>query len=260
MQSKQILSPVGQVRSSICKEIKAKARKDGFTIDAPFIFEDCDALHAVITKNADGDLILTDEGYTLTHLGYYMDENVLWRGNRAEIVHDSAEMFGVTQEAGVFTLKIPDLTNAGQYYFDFIQCLIRISDITLLSRETVRTTFLEDFKAAMIVFSSEHAFPCKFDYHVPSDKLEVYKVDCFIETPKKPTYVFAIKSDDDCKDTAVAIYRFDKWGMQFNSLAVHEDAKKIGKKASAMLMDAVDKEISGLDSMNRFEDYLMSVV
>jgi hypothetical protein len=262
MQAAQPMNLIKQVHASICKAMTTSRRKGNgaIVIDGPFIFEDCDMIHAIITPDDKGGGILTDEGYTLNHLGYYMDENALWKGNRASIVSDSALMFGVTLKDGVFTMEIPDLDNAGDYYFDFAQCLIRVSDITLLSRDIVKTTFIEDFKAGMTNLASKHGLQFNFDYKVPNDEQGLYKVDCIIETPKQPTYIFAVRSDDDCRDAAISIYRFDKWDIKFNSVAVHENASKIGKKASSMLMDAVDKEISGLDSMNRLEDYVASVL
>ena len=79
------------------------------------------------------------------------------------------------------------------------QGLLKITDITYLSRERVRSTFMEDFK--MFVTAEIPKERLKFDYsdssHDPEGK---YLVDCRVNGMQKPLFIYAIANDDKCRE------------------------------------------------------------
>ena len=63
-------------------------------------------------------------------------------------------MFGLTDRSGELVLPILD-ERYGDSFFSFVQALLRISDVSLLTREIVRSTFVEDLKG----FLKENGLP-----------------------------------------------------------------------------------------------------
>jgi hypothetical protein len=53
--------------------------------------------------------------------------------------------FNVQDRDGEFLIEVPD-EQYGDALYSFVQALIHISDVSYLSRERVRSTFLEDFR------------------------------------------------------------------------------------------------------------------
>ena len=75
----------------------------------------------------------------------------------------------------------------GQYgdaLYSFVQALLKIADVTFLTRERVKSTFLEDFREFIekTVLKDRRTF----DWHEPEHDPEgLYAVDCRIEVPRR---------------------------------------------------------------------------
>ena len=68
----------------------------------------------------------------------------LENGNRNEIIESSLEKYGVKEIEGQLIATIDEISNVGNILYNFIQCLISITNISYLSRERVKSTFKED--------------------------------------------------------------------------------------------------------------------
>src|SRR5438552_3705931 len=122
-------------KETVCREIVLIPEgQNRYQVLTPFRFNDGDHFAVVLKKSGD-NWLLSDEGHTFMHLSYRMDIRSLEKGNRAKIISDTLSDFGIRDENGVLTSTL-DLANSGNIFYDYLQGLTKITDVTYLSRET----------------------------------------------------------------------------------------------------------------------------
>ena len=225
-----------------------------YRVFTPFSFEDGDHL-AIVIKCENNRWVLTDEGHTYMHLTYDLDEKDLQRGNRQKIIANALSVFSVEDRDGELLLKVPE-ERYGDALFSFVQALLKISDVTFLSRERVRSTFMDDFRSFM-----EATIPadrCAFDWfdsqHDPEGK---YTVDCRINSMAKPIMIYALPGDDRVRDATISLLQFERWRVPHRSLAIFEDQEEVNRKVLARFSDMCEKQFSSLGAnKDRIRTYL----
>lgn len=227
---------------------------DRFEVLTPFQFDDGDRLSIVLRRDG-SRWVLSDEGTTYMHLSYDVDPQDLERGGRAKIITNTLSTFGVEDRAGELLLSVPE-GGWGSAIFDFAQALTRIADVTYLSRERVRQTFLQDLR----YFVAERIPEPRrtWDWHDPiRDPEGIYPVDIRIEAPQRPVFVFGLQSDDKVNVATITLHQFERWGLSNLSIGVFEDQAEIGRKTLARFTDIVDKGFSNLQgNTDRLDAYL----
>ncbi len=143
---------------------------NSYRVLTPFTFDDGDN-YAIVINEDKGKWTLTDEGHTLMHMSYDMDERELQKGTRAKIVEGILGRHGVKEEDGALVLS-SELDALGFAVFDYIKAITHLTDIKYLSREVIRSTFFEDFKD--IISKNVPAERMVFGWHHPNhDKRNV---------------------------------------------------------------------------------------
>lgn len=225
-----------------------------YRILTPFMFDDGDH-YVIVLRRSGGRWLLTDEGHTLMHLSYWMDSSDLRQGTRAEAISSALKEFGVRESEGEIQAEFePD--EVGNRFFDFIQALSRIADTTILSRERVRSTFLEDLhKLIHDTVAADRVMDDWFD--ASRDPKGKYLVSYRIEAVKTPLLVFALPSESSVRDATITLLTFRDWKLRNYSLGIHEDLEEISSMVEARFTDVVDKQFSSLaDNADRIEDYI----
>ena len=248
-----------EFQRKVCEKVRlAGEGLNRFRVFTPFQFEDGDHLAIVLRREGDR-WVLSDEGHTYMHLTYDLEEKDLQKGTRAKIITNALTAFSVEDKDGELTLPVPG-EEYGNALYDFVQAVLKISDITFLSRERVKSTFLEDFH--QFITKTVSADRVTFDWNDPVHDPEArYPVDCRINGMPKPLLVYALPSDDRVRDAMICLLTFERWGLTFRSLGVFEDMEEINRKVLARFTDVCEKQFSSLAAnRDRLAKYLEEVL
>ena len=223
--------------------------KDRFRVFTPFMFEDGD--HLVIVLKKEGKRwVLSDEAHTYMHLTYDIDEELLHRGTRKKIILRALSMFDVEDRDGELILDVSD-GNYGDALYDFAQALLKIVDVSYLSRERVRSTFQEDFEALL-----QENVPARrmiFDWHHPDhDREKKYMVDCRINGMPEPLFVYALSGNDKIRDATIVLQKIMQWEIPCRPLGIFKERDKAGKKVLSRFDDVCNVQFPNLE-LNREE-------
>jgi len=193
------------------------------------------------------------------HLTYEMDEKDLQRGTRQKIITNTLSSFRVDDRNGELIMDIKD-ENYGDVLYSFIQDLMKITDVSYLTREKAKSTFYEDFQEFFSEKVSEKRRQFSWN-HPERDPQGMYTVDCRINEMPKPLLVFALPNDDRTRYATISILQFEKWKISFRTLAIFEDQEGINRKVLSRFMDVCEKQYSSLTSnKDRIENYLNEII
>lgn len=245
--------------SSLCEQIEIfEEKRNYFRVFTPFRFDDGDHLVIVLKKYQEG-WCLSDEGHTYMHLSYGMDEEELLTETRQQVISNALSEFQVQDKLGELILPIED-SNYGEGLCNFVQALLKICDVSYLSKDRVKSTFYEDFKNLIARTIPWERY--QFDWYDPLHDIEkIYKVDCYVNGMKNPLYIYALSNDDRTRDATISLMEFRQRGSNFQSMGIFQNSKKITSKVFKRFSKICDKKFGSLEE-NEIEivDYIRQVI
>lgn len=245
-----------EFRNRVCEQISVEQEGEArFRVLTPFRFEDGDHFGIFLKKAERDQWILTDEATTLMHLSYWLDETELASGNRRQIIEGALAGFSVENRDGELIIPVSE-GRFGDALFNLIQALAKVTDVSFLSREVVRSTFIEDLRAFLQAHVAEDRLT--FGWTDPErDRKKRYPVDCRINQIPRPIFVCALPSETRVRDATINLLKFEQWGLQFQSLGIFEEQETISPNVVARFTDVCDKTFSSLDgNAERIEKHL----
>lgn len=246
-------------RKKVCSKIRLMPEGiQRWRVLTPFQFEDGDHL-AIVLKQENDRWLLSDEGHTYMHLTYDVAQRELQRGMRQKVITNALSAFHVEDRHGELVLPVEN-GRYGDALYSFTQALLKITDVSYLSRERARSTFLEDFRAIVTEVVPEERRT--FHWHEPErDPQGKYIVDCRINGMPKPLLVFALRNDRRTRQATSALLQFERWELLFHSLGIFEDIETINRKVLASFLDVCERQFSGLSgNKQRVIRYLEAAV
>jgi Domain of unknown function DUF1828 len=234
-----------EFKQKVCNELEVVSQgNDRYIIHTPMSFGDGDALSIVLKKKEGNGWVLSDEGHTFLQLTYELDEEDLKQATRREIIDRTLLSLGVQNLNGELVLPIRD-QHYGDALYSFIQALLKIDDVRYLSRERVRSTFIEDFRELMTKITAPERVSIGW-HHPDHDPKANYPVDCRINGTQTPLFVFALSSDERAAIAGFSILRFETWGLKFKGIGIFEEEETISPRAIARFGDVAHKTFSNL--------------
>jgi len=248
-----------EFKHKVCDKIQVVPEGiDRYRIFTPFVFDDGDHL-AIVLKKIAGEWSLSDEGHTYMHLTYDMDERDLRTGTRQKIISNALAGFSVREEHGELIEEIQG-ERYGDALYSFIQALLKITDVSYLSRERVRSTFIEDFRSFLSesIPADRRTFLWADPKHDPDKK---YLVDCKVNGMARPLLVFALQGDDRVRDATISLLQFERWGLAPRAVGIYEDQEEVNRKVVARFSDVCERQFSSLsNNRDRISRYLLDAI
>ena len=225
-----------------------------FRVSTPFRFTDGDHI-VIVLKKEGANWILSDEAHTYMRLSYDFEEKQIYEGERQKIISNALSVNQVEDRDGELIISIPE-QQYGDALYSFVQALMRISDVSYLSRERVRSTFKEDFRALVCEIVPQERVD--FDWNDSErDPQGNYVVDCRINSIPRPLFVQALANNASTSDATIVLLKFEKWGIPFNSIAIFEDQETISRKTLARYSDVCENQFSNLaGNKDRIKRYI----
>lgn len=216
-----------------------------YVVVTPLTYDDGDPL-PIVLKQELGQWWLSDEGGSLMHLAYDIDEGDLRTGPRRTIIDGTLEAFALENVEGQLRMRVNG-QGFGDALYDFIRALLRIDDIRLLSRERVKSAFYSDFRHLIETTIPEERRSHKW-HHPERDPQARYAVDYRVNGRQTPLFLFALPSAERVSIATISVLKLQLWKVPGEPVGIFQDQAKIPGATLARFSDVCPRTFPDLAS------------
>jgi hypothetical protein len=233
-----------RLASALAAEVTVHdAGEQGKRVDVPFYFPDGDGFVIYLRDAGSGQAEITDRAHTLMHVGYYTDIDKFSRGARASVFERILMRHGIQDRDGELVTRRP-LDAVPEALFGFVQALMEISDMRMLDRETVRSTFSDDLRDLLV-----HAFGDELELaHVDRkhDNGGKFPIPYLLNHTPRPIAIFDVATDDGAAAAFAIGSQHQRWTPTIHLVAVERDQEELSRQRVAWLSDLFAKQFASL--------------
>lgn len=187
-------------------------RGDHIVITTPFVDLHHDLLQLVFSKEQNNIYKLSDDGYIINELEMLGIE-IMKNKKRKEFFQNTLNVFGIRFDEVTNELwtHFDNLSDYPRKQINLLQCVLRVSDMLLTSRNSVISIFFEEisefFEKNDVIFSANIGFTGKtgqenkFDFVVPKFKSKPEQIIKAINTPSSVNYKYPLLSFIDIQES-----------------------------------------------------------
>ena len=212
-------------------------RPGDFQVILPILHEDGDMVDIYLQEapHREGFIRVCDFGHALMRLSYTFEVN---SPTRQKILDSILYNNDVTNSGGNLYIETP-IDKLYEGILQFAGCVQKVCNMRYWSRESVRSLFYEDLKEH--VETSLADFSPKPDLF-PLDDNPLLSVDWSLTCNNRDLFLFGVRGSDKAKNVAISLLEFQKVGLPFISLVVHEDMQDLGRMELSHLTRNADKQ------------------
>lgn len=213
-----------------------------FRITTPFLDRNNDHIEVYVTKEKDGSIIITDDGSTMGELSL-SGFSIKGSRKREEALNNILNSHGVSIGSSSDLFVKTNMMNFPSKKHMLTQCMIKVSDLFVLSQSNVKSFFLEDvknfFENNNIRYTEGPSFIGKsklinnFDFVIPHYKNIPERIiravnDCRLDYAKSIIFswedikelrsnnpvLYTIINDENKKPSRDALQALDEYGIK----------------------------------------------
>lgn len=193
------------------KQLKLEDYNDFIEITTPFVDMHHDFIQLFFTKEKNGKYKLTDDGHIIGELSI-LGLDVTSAKKRKQFFNTTLKIFGVSFDSHTEELFVTfeTLEDYPKKQHNLLQCLTRVADMLLTSKNTVASIFSEEiskfFEENNVFFSPDMGFIGKtgnqqtFDFVIPHSKKKREKLIKAVNTPSAENYTSPLISFIDVQE------------------------------------------------------------
>lgn len=223
-----------------------------FQIFLPYYHEDWDMVDIFI-QQIWKEFVLTDFWQTMMRLSYYTEID---NATRKKIFNTILATYNIRYDNGKLSIKIDDLENTVAYVMEMIAAITKISDISYVKQERIKTMFYEYFDTFMTKELPEmlkNELPDSNikvvkEYKPEFDKKWQYVAPYAILTKDMPILFFPVLNDDRCQEAVITLLSYKNEHLDNKSIAIFNSLDDVSTKNAWRLMDLVDRPLSTFDT------------
>jgi len=229
-------------------------RPNLFQLMLPYYYPDGDMIEVFLGEQEKDKILIQDMGITLMRLSYEFSMDTK---NKQKILRELLGQFKADESKGNISISAP-INEIFPYIMQFVQLITRISDISYLKREVVKSLFYEYFDSFVVRTFKEKMNVVK-DYYPEFDKEKQYQTPYALLNgkPDKPICFFPVASDSKCNEATITLQHYELQDFRPTSLVVFENQEIIGRSPLARLSNIVGKQFSTLQgNESRIKDFV----
>jgi len=217
-----------------------------YKVLVPFFHEDGDMYDIFLEESPVNPNLLriSDHGLTIMKLSYCFDFNT---DNKKDVLNSIILQNRAKIENGeIYIEATPDIFQ--QCLYQLLQTLTKVSNVDILSRETIKSMFYDLLKEFVGVSFSAYEITEKYTPIANDENLMVdYRINA-----RKPIFLYGVKDDSKASKVIINCLNYQKNDIPFRSLVVHEDLDGLTSFNKKQLINVSDKQFCTLEDFKAY--------